>query len=89
MVSKSCIRFHKGRDELIKLFGSKCVRCGSKNNLEFHHLIKTFKPSKGGFSGGLLRLADWKRNLDKIQLLCKRCHCLAHAEKSKLLQRKL
>jgi hypothetical protein len=49
--------------------------CGSKENLEIHHTTATTgRTSKGGFSGGTLRLADWKRNMDKIMLLCKKCH---------------
>jgi len=48
------------RQDVIKILGSKCVKCGSNENLEFDHIIPF---SKGGSSTA--------RNL---QLLCEECN---------------
>ena len=52
------------RDKILYL-GSKCVICGSKNKLEFHHKNKDGKHSPTTW-------AEIKRG--KIELLCIPCH---------------
>jgi 5-methylcytosine-specific restriction endonuclease McrA len=79
MVSETTLYYHRERDKIIEKLGGKCRVCGSRDNLEIHHI----KPCKrywtsGGNSGGTVRLRDWRRNFDKLVLLCKRCHFLWH-----------
>lgn len=44
----------------------KCVKCGSKRNLQYHH-VKSF--AKGG-----------KHTRGNLQLLCNRCHRQLHKD---------
>ena len=53
--------------------GEKCVKCGSKENLEIDHI----DPHKKSFSIGKFITHSWakiKPEIDKCQLLCKACH---------------
>lgn len=64
-------QYRKERNEIIQKLGGKCQRCGSKNELHIHHKTKTLK---GAGRGQLRRLRDWKRNINKLGLFCKKCH---------------
>lgn len=60
--------------------GNKCLRCGSSNNLQFHHRdpdSKEFEVSKAR-SVSAERL---KTELEKCDLLCAECHRNVHAAK--------
>ncbi len=60
------------RSQALYLKGSKCVRCGTKERLEFDHI----DPSKKSFTieFGKYSWPDIKKELDKCQLLCHDCH---------------
>lgn len=63
--------WHKRRQRLIDYLGGECVKCGSKDNLEFDHIDKNKKSydiSKG------MSLKKHKDEIDKCQLLCNTCH---------------
>ena len=72
-------RYYEKRNEFIILFGGKCIKCGSTEELEFDHI----DPSTKQFN-----ISDaWKFNnrneklqieLDKVQLLCSSCHKEKH-----------
>lgn len=57
---KSSYRF----DEIAKMFGGKCMRCSSTENLEKHHKVPLYK---GGTN-----------DLDNIVVLCNSCHKEEH-----------
>ena len=62
------------RARSIALLGGKCVRCGSKKKLEFHHTkTRTWIASA---MNRWSRLAAYKRDIERgeIELLCKRCN---------------
>lgn len=68
-------RYHKIRLEAINLLGGKCVKCGSKELLEFDHIdpsSKTINVSKILS----MSLKDFWNEVSKCQLLCKACHLL-------------
>lgn len=66
-------RYHKRRQDAIKMLGGKCVKCGDKNNLQLDHIDRSKKT---------FRMADINSVSDKalqeelknIQLLCPKCH---------------
>jgi 5-methylcytosine-specific restriction endonuclease McrA len=61
------------RAKFIALLGGKCVRCGSRKNLEFDHL----DPATKAFTlGKVLEIAEEKLldELKKCVLLCHKCH---------------
>lgn len=71
-------RYHQKMDEWKRRFGGKCVRCGSVENLHFHHIDPSTK------TNSIAKL--WARReevveaeLVKCELLCKICHDEEHA----------
>jgi hypothetical protein len=71
-------RYAENRSKAVILFGGKCVRCGSQEQLEFDHVNREEKT----FNIANLWRNSWSRieiELRKCQLLCWRCH----QEKSK------
>lgn len=65
--------YHSRRAELINKLGGRCSLCGSVEDLQFDHMdssLKEFAISKN-LQRGIQFLAD---ELDKCQLLCKKCH---------------
>lgn len=65
--------------ELIEQLGSKCVKCGTTEDLEFDHKNgRDYDPQKLSYSA---RLARYKREADRgeIRLLCGRCNKAARA----------
>lgn len=67
--------YKKQRDIIIAQKSGKCEACGSKQQLEIHHI----KPLNGNRPNGRLeRLYEWKNNLDNITVLCHDCHCATH-----------
>lgn len=49
------------KEKLIEKYGNKCVHCGTSENLTVDHI----KP---------MAMEGKKRDLDNMQLLCRRCH---------------
>ena len=82
------VSYHQKRyanriSEMMIYLGSECVKCGTKESLEFDHI----DPKTKEFSITRKWTRSWdilQPELDKCQLLCKECHL----EKTKL-QRKL
>ena len=52
------------RDKRKKEFGNTCCNCGSKEKMEYHHVV----PLKMGGTN----------NLTNIKPVCQECHCKAH-----------
>ena len=66
---------HQNRDFAKSLLGGKCVICGELYNLEFDHIdpkSKTYTISRLLSSARSILIKE----LQKCQLLCKRCHRL-------------
>lgn len=66
-------RYHKRRTDAINKLGGCCKKCNSKENLEIDHI----DPKKKKFNISV----SWSTNINKInlelekcQLLCKKCH---------------
>lgn len=65
--------YHKRRKECLKRLGGKCIKCGSKDGLEFDHIDRLSKKyNMTDVFRGSQRLID--EELKKIQLLCRKCH---------------
>jgi 5-methylcytosine-specific restriction endonuclease McrA len=66
-------RYHRLRSEIIEQLGGKCIKCGSTTKLELDH--KDCKTKSINMSSCLLHgdlvVAD---EVDKLQLLCYKCH---------------
>ena len=69
-------RYHDRRESLIAALGGKCVRCGSKEKLQFDHV--DFKSKKWGFAKRIHTASteDVAKEIGKAQLLCDECHRL-------------
>ena len=52
------------REKMKKELGNTCCNCGSKEKIEYHHIV----PLKNGGTN----------NLGNITPLCQECHCKAH-----------
>ena len=66
-------RYHRMRNQAIEELGGKCVQCGSVKDLELDHIdlnSKKFEVSQ--FLS--VSLKDFKEELQKCQVLCKKCH---------------
>ncbi len=73
MRKKHLERYHRLRKEAIDQLGGCCVGCGSRENLELDHIdpkSKSFEVSK--FLS--VSLEDFRKELKKCQLLCRKCH---------------
>lgn len=67
-------RYHKRRAEYVERLGGKCVRCGSKDELEIDHIV----PNEKSFNLAAA-LAGWSKKrieaeIVKCELLCKTHH---------------
>jgi hypothetical protein len=65
------VRRAKRRADAIEKRGGKCIKCSSTERLEFHHRSRETKTDH--------RVWTWKKErqdkeLDKCDLLCKKCH---------------
>ncbi len=65
--------YHKRRNLLIELFGGKCVKCGSKECLQFDHIKKSEKEFDI-FKNWSYSIQRVLKELSKCQLLCSLCH---------------
>ena len=68
--------------ELRKLFGDKCERCGSKTDLQFAHRHGHDTGLSGWSRGSWYRLKDVLLHPLSYLLLCRICH-LAYDDKKK------
>ena len=59
--------------EIIEALGGRCQSCGTTRNLEIHHKI----PLSLKHLQSVSRYNSWK-NLENLELLCKRCHKHKH-----------
>lgn len=73
------------RAKAVEMLGGQCVRCGSKNDLEFDHIDPDTKDPSLRYWGGthsqsrygfnFSRSWQWIiKELQKCQLLCDSCH---------------
>ena len=72
--------YHRNRAAAVELMGGRCVRCGSTRKLEFDHIDPTTKTWPFIV---VFKAWSWERiveELEKAQLLCKRCHGKKSAE---------
>ena len=75
-------RDHKRKKEAVDYKGGKCVKCGYDKYygaLDFHHR----DPSEKDVNFIKLRKRNWcdyKRELDKCDLVCKNCHAEIHRQ---------
>jgi 5-methylcytosine-specific restriction endonuclease McrA len=72
-ICRNCKR-RNNRIKIIEFFGSKCLKCGSSENLTFHHLNP--KEKQFNILGGSTR-PKWTRLLieaKKCILVCRKCH---------------
>jgi len=69
--------YHRRRAEIIKQLGGKCLMCETTLNLEIHHLLG-YKGLQVNGRGQLIRLRDWRDNIDDLILLCYECHQWHH-----------
>lgn len=69
-------RREKRKEDLRQLFGGKCVECGSKESLRFHHIdpsTKLFNVTEVGRAWAKL-----VEEAEKCILLCEPCHRGGH-----------
>lgn len=75
----------RAKIKLIHYLGGKCIRCGYDKNVpsayDFHHRDPNAK--EFGISGKTLSFEKLKREADKCDLLCCRCHMELHEERYK------
>lgn len=69
--------YHRERAKIIKKLGGKCLKCGRTDNLEIHHIKNGHKEVMSG-AGQLMRLTEWKKNIDNLSLLCHEHHTEYH-----------
>lgn len=73
-------KYHKYRNELIEQLGGECDKCGSKENLEFHHPNQedSHRSGIGGWNHIFKVKNDVNEKNIKVVLLCKKCHRKIH-----------
>lgn len=62
------------RKQALQYLGGKCAKCSSKTTLEFDHIDRTKKRFTITTRLWEYSWARIEKELDKCQLLCKRCH---------------
>lgn len=73
-------RYYKRRAIGIERLGSKCVECGTTEELEFDHIDETTKLFNVGANWSI-NLEEWLAEIDKCQLLCKTHHKIKTSQK--------
>jgi len=79
-VSSTIDLYHRRRKALLDRLGGRCVQCGSVEELQFHHVNNGHDTHGQGGWQALLRLEREVENGEEIQILCRTCHELLHAE---------
>jgi len=76
-------RMQDRKDDLIRLLGGCCVKCGINDVrvLDIHHKdsSKKVRPPKLHYTMGN-RLREWHQNTSNLELLCANCHRIHTAE---------
>lgn len=65
------------KQKLVEYKGGKCEKCGYDKciaAMEFHHLDPNQKDFSLSEAGNCISLEEAKREVDKCELLCCRCH---------------
>lgn len=73
---RTFLKAKERRLRIIAMLGNKCVRCGfaDQRALEIHHKDRGRK-SRGPNDRSLTRrVANWRKNMDHIEVLCANCH---------------
>lgn len=70
------LRYHRVRSAALILLGSKCVRCDSRDSLQFDHVDPSTKKFTLGRNMGSVSTPKLVAELAKCQLLCEPCHRL-------------
>jgi 5-methylcytosine-specific restriction endonuclease McrA len=68
-------RYHRWREDMITELGGKCIKCGSKENLQFDHINPDSKKFGIGHIWSLSKERQYEE-IRKCQLLCSKCHRL-------------
>lgn len=58
------------KEQVIRILGGKCVKCGSTENLEFDHI----NPIEKNFTITTRIRQNISEEIKKCQLLCRSCH---------------
>lgn len=69
--------YRRERAKIVKQLGGKCLKCGCTVNLEIHHINNGHKEVCSG-AGQLVRLMEWKKNINNLTLLCPEHHDIYH-----------
>jgi 5-methylcytosine-specific restriction endonuclease McrA len=70
-------RWKKRRSIAVEYLGSKCVTCGSSENLDFDHINPETKICSIAKASSFSEERFWQE-VDKCQLLCKEHHIEKH-----------
>jgi hypothetical protein len=62
--------------KIIMRLGGAC-KCGATDNLQIHH-IDRWMGKLIRRKGRMERLADWKRNITRLKVMCSLCHREEH-----------
>lgn len=69
---------HNHRKEILDKFNEKCNDCGSKSNLEIHHIDYSLDIINHNVVKLDKRGENLKINIDKVEVLCHKCHIKRH-----------
>lgn len=72
-------RYREIRDQLVEEMGGKCVKCGSTEALEFHHVDPSTKVDRLARLIAHKGLAIILAEAEKCELLCAPCHDEHHS----------
>ncbi len=70
-------RYHQRREDAKRMLGGRCIRCGTTEDLDFHHRDPTEK-SFTLAQGWSCSQATWDAEVAKCVLLCEDCHMGHH-----------
>ena len=66
-------RYHERKNKGVEKLGGLCVKCGSKDGLQFDHIDPQTKQFTIGKLTSINEVDFWKE-IEKCQLLCDKCH---------------
>jgi len=70
VLDKQKQRHQELREGLIEKLGGECIKCGSKDNLEFNHIDPLDKTTEACYTHVMANSDEY----EKCELLCKTCH---------------